>query len=99
MRELTPPLRSRWADLQQAERNAQLEEQRRLFYVGISRVKADPLRGKPGTLILTCSQQMPLRDAVGAGISPASVSYGNARLVASRFIREMGSAAPRPVAG
>jgi superfamily I DNA/RNA helicase len=86
-------------DLPQAERTAQLEEQRRLFYVGISRVKADPARGKPGTLILTYSQQMRLRDAMGAGISPASVSYGNARLIASRFMREMGPAAPRPVAG
>jgi DNA helicase-2/ATP-dependent DNA helicase PcrA len=87
------------ADLPQAERDAQLEEQRRLFYVGISRVKAIPQQGKPGTLILTYARQMSLRSAMGASISPASVIYGNARLIASRFIREMGSAAPRPVAG
>ena len=87
------------ADLPEAERVAFLEEQRRLFYVGISRVKASPKEGKPGTLILTYAQQMLLRSAMAAGISPASVSYGDARLIASRFIREMGPAAPRPIAG
>lgn len=87
------------ADLPEATRVAQLEEQRRLFYVGISRVKADSRQGKPGTLILTYSQEMPLASAMGAGISPASSSYGQARLLASRFIREMGAAAPKPVLG
>jgi DNA helicase-2/ATP-dependent DNA helicase PcrA len=87
------------ADLSEAERVAQIEEYRRLFYVGISRVKASPQQGKPGTLILTYAQQMSLRSAMGAGISPASVSYRDARLIASRFIREMGNAAPRPIAG
>jgi hypothetical protein len=70
-----------------------------LFYVGISRVKASPQDGKPGTLILTYAQQMPLAEAMGAGISPASVNYGQARLLASRFISELGPAAPRPTAG
>jgi DNA helicase-2/ATP-dependent DNA helicase PcrA len=87
------------AELPETQRIAQLEEQRRLFYVGISRVKASPKQGKPGTLILTYAQQMPLAAAMGAGISPASQSYGQARLLASRFIREMGPAAPRPIAG
>jgi DNA helicase II / ATP-dependent DNA helicase PcrA len=87
------------ADLPEAIRVAQIEEQRRLFYVGISRVKANLQQGKPGTLILTYAQEMPLASAMGAGISPASSSYGQARLLASRFIREMGSSAPRPIAG
>jgi DNA helicase-2/ATP-dependent DNA helicase PcrA len=87
------------SDLAEAERVAQLEEQRRLFYVGISRVKANPQQEKPGVLILTYAQQMPLSAAMGAGISPASASFGQARLLASRFIREMGPAAPRPIAG
>lgn len=85
--------------LSQADQQAQLEEQRRLFYVGISRVKASLANGKPGTLILTYSQQMPLASAMGAGISPASASYGEARLHASRFIRELGASAPTPIAG
>jgi DNA helicase-2/ATP-dependent DNA helicase PcrA len=87
------------ADLPEANRVAELEEQRRLFYVGISRVKANPQQGRVGTLILTYSQEMPLASAMGAGISPASSRYGQARLLASRFISEMGPAAPRPIAG
>ena len=87
------------ASLTQQARNAHLEEQRRLFYVGISRVKASPEIGQPGTLILTYSQKMPLATAMGAGISPAGTSHGIATLIASRFIAELGSSAPQPVAG
>lgn len=82
-----------------AETLAEIEEQRRLFYVGISRVKSLPTAGKPGTLILTNSRMMPLATAMGAGIAPAQVNYGDAHMIASRFIREMGASAPAPVAG
>lgn len=78
---------------------AHLEEQRRLFYVGVSRVKAVPEHEKPGTLIMTYSQQMPLATAMGAGISPAGANYGTASLLASRFIAELGPSAPQPIAG
>lgn len=81
-----------------AEQLQYLEEQRRLFYVGITRVKAAPQVNKPGTLVLTYSQEMPVRDALAAGITPARQRYGVARLHASQFIRELGPAAPRPVA-
>jgi superfamily I DNA/RNA helicase len=87
------------ADLPEATRVAELEEQRRLFYVGISRVKASPQHDKPGTLILTYAQEMPLASAMAAGISPASSRYGQARMLASRFIGEMRPAAPNPIAG
>ena len=50
-----------------ALQDAQLEERRRLFYVGITRAKAIPEEGKPGTLILSYSSQMPLRDAMASG--------------------------------
>ncbi len=80
-------------------RTAYLEEQRRLFYVGISRVKATPDTGQPGTLFLTYSQRMPLATAMGAGISPAGVNYGTATLNASRFIAELGPFAPPPISG
>jgi DNA helicase II / ATP-dependent DNA helicase PcrA len=82
-----------------ARRDAELEEQRRLFYVGITRVKADPAAGKPGVLILSYSANMPVADAMGAGIRPASTARGTARLHASRFIHELGPAAPRPITG
>ena len=82
-----------------AEAAALIEEQRRLFFVGISRVKADPANEKPGTLILTYSRRMPLAAALGAGIAPAAVQYGVAQLNASRFIGELGPHAPAPIAG
>jgi superfamily I DNA/RNA helicase len=80
-----------------AERDAYMEEQRRLFYVGITRVKAVPENGKPGSLIMTYSQRMPLGTAMRASISPASVAHGTARLLASRFITELGPQAPAPI--
>lgn len=85
--------------LSAAETLAEIEEQRRLFFVGITRVKSSPAEGKPGTLILTNSRVMPMATAMGAGIAPAQVNFGNAHMLASRFLSEMGDAAPAPVAG
>lgn len=87
------------AGIPAAQAAAEIEEQRRLFFVGISRVKSDLANGKPGTLILTNSRRMALADAMGAGITPASVQFGIARLNASRFIHELGPHAPAPIAG
>lgn len=81
-----------------AQQALEMEEQRRLFYVGITRVKAAPNAGKPGTLILTYSQTMPVASALGAGIAPAQMQYGLASLHASQFIAELGPAAPQPIA-
>jgi DNA helicase II / ATP-dependent DNA helicase PcrA len=82
-----------------AERNALLEEQRRLFYVGITSVKAAPRSNQPGSLLLTGSRTMTLADAMQSGIRPAGVNYGVVSLHLSRFIPELGRAAPAPVAG
>jgi DNA helicase II / ATP-dependent DNA helicase PcrA len=82
-----------------AEQQAELEEQRRLFYVGLTRVKANPNTNQPGTLLLTYSRAMTLADAMQSGIRPARVNYGDAFVNASRFIRELGPAAPRPTTG
>jgi superfamily I DNA/RNA helicase len=46
---------------------ASIEEQRRLFFVAITRVKAVPAQGKPGTLILTYSRQMPNKTCKAGG--------------------------------
>jgi ATP-dependent DNA helicase UvrD/PcrA len=86
-------------DASPAERQAQLEEQRRLFFVGLTRVKAMPGDKKPGTLVLTSSRSMSLADAMNSGIRPARVQYGRAFVHTSRFIRELGPAAPAPEAG
>jgi superfamily I DNA/RNA helicase len=86
-------------DLALAERHAQMEEQRRLFYVGVTRVKAIPEDGNPGRLVLTYSRQMPTAAAMKAGIQPAHTQYGNAHLIASQFIQELGPTAPAPRQG
>lgn len=82
-----------------AERAQHLEEQRRLFYVGITRVKAAPQDGKRGTLILTYCQQMPVRDTHSFRITPAHQRYNQAILHASQFIHELGPSVPAPRAG
>lgn len=84
------------SDLTHAERAQHLEEQRRLFYVGLTRVKAAPALGHPGKLVLTYSRQMPVADALAAGITPAQTKFGQAILHASQFISELGPAAPTP---
>lgn len=91
--------RSAADELTLAEKSQHLEEQRRLFYVGITRVKAAPQEGKPGTLILTYCQHMPVGEALSAGITPARQVYGSGFLLASQFIRELGPSAPPPIAG
>jgi DNA helicase II / ATP-dependent DNA helicase PcrA len=78
------------------EQQADLEEQRRLLYVGLTRVKSLPESNQPGVLLLTYSRAMTLADAMQSGITPARVSYGDAYVNASRFVRELGPSAPRP---
>jgi hypothetical protein len=45
------------------------------------------------------SRSMTLADVMKSGIRPARVSYGDAYVNASRFIRELGPSAPRPRTG
>ena len=76
-----------------------LEEQRRLFYVGITRVKAKPADGKVGELILTSSSQIDLAAALQNGITPAGNSGRDCVLHASTYLAEMGPVIPRPRRG
>jgi DNA helicase-2/ATP-dependent DNA helicase PcrA len=87
------------ADLSKAENDASLEEQRRLFFVGLTRVKADPKNKRPGIIVLTSSRTMSLGDAMQSGIKPATVVYGKAHVHASRFLKELGPTAPAPQKG
>lgn len=82
------------ADLSEVEQALKLQEDRRLFYVGVTRVKARPQEGRVGYLALTYPQSMPTRDALGSGISPVSTYAGIARLQPSRFLAEMGPHIP-----
>lgn len=74
--------------------DAELEEARRLFYVGITRVKADPKRGRRGTLVITYPLQMPAAEALKTGIAFHSKTGDAANLIASRFIEELGDHRP-----
>jgi superfamily I DNA/RNA helicase len=80
-------------------KDAALEEARRLFYVGITRVKSDPSKDRPGSLFITYAQQMPVKDAYGAKVAFQTQSGSMANLFPSRFINELGPAAPAPVKG
>jgi DNA helicase II / ATP-dependent DNA helicase PcrA len=82
-----------------AAKDAALEEARRLFYVGITRVKADLANGRPGTLYITYAQQMPAKHAYGANVAFKTQSGAQANLLPSRFIGELGPTAPAPVKG
>jgi DNA helicase-2/ATP-dependent DNA helicase PcrA len=81
-------------DASPAERQVQFEEQLRLFFVGLTRVKALPGDNRPGVLVLTSSRSMSLADAMQSGFRPAGVRYGRAFVHTSRFIRELGPSAP-----
>jgi superfamily I DNA/RNA helicase len=75
------------------------EEQRRLFYVGITRVKASPGASKPGVLVLTSSVQIDLAQAMQNGITPAGIAGRSCTLHASTYITEMGAVMPQPRRG
>jgi DNA helicase-2/ATP-dependent DNA helicase PcrA len=80
-----------------ASADAALEEARRLFFVGITRVKAGD--GHPGTLVITYPREMSAATAKQLDIPFTKVNYGMAQLTPSIFIQELGSAAPKPVVG
>ena len=86
-------------DWSKDQKDAALEEARRLFYVGITRVKADPDNGRPGSLFITYPQHMTIKDAYGANVAFKTQSGVMARLLPSRFLNELGPAAPKAVAG
>jgi superfamily I DNA/RNA helicase len=83
-------------DLSPAEQLAKLQEDRRLFYVGITRVKAD-LPERAGYLALTYAQTMSAAAAFKSQIAPVSTQGNIAYLQASRFIGEMAPHAPAPL--
>lgn len=85
--------------LSKEAKDAALEEARRLFYVGITRVKADPANDRPGSLFISYPQQMTIEDAYGANVAFKTRSGPMANLLPSRFLGELGPAAPKPTKG
>lgn len=78
-----------------AEQDASMKEQRRLFYVAITRAR--------DALILSSVVRLPLATALKANIPPASIynqqGVAYARLAASPFLAELGQASPNAVKG
>jgi ATP-dependent DNA helicase UvrD/PcrA len=77
--------------------DAALEEARRLFFVGITRVKAG--NGHAGTLYITYPKEMLAGTAKQLDIPFTKSNYGQAQLSPSIFLQELGPSAPKPVAG
>ncbi|EHK55500.1 ATP-dependent DNA helicase UvrD [Mesorhizobium alhagi CCNWXJ12-2] len=77
------------------DRLAKLQEDRRLFYVGITRVKSD-LPNRTGYLALTYPQTMVASEAFSSQIAPVRVRRGIAYLQPSRFLAEIAPHAPAP---
>lgn len=78
---------------------AKLEEDRRLFYVGLTRVKASPEAGRPGYLAITYPMRMPAAEAFRSQIAAVSTQGNVAVLRASRFLAQLGPTAPAPAVG
>jgi ATP-dependent DNA helicase UvrD/PcrA len=81
------------SDDQPEEQARQLEEQRRLFYVGITRATK--------VLVISCSVALPLRDALKGGATVSRRTFINrepyAITVFTPFLPELGATAPAPI--
>lgn len=74
-----------------AEQNFALEEQRRLFYVAITRTK--------NILVLSSVTELPRKDAHRMGVKVRGGDATHAKTIASRFLSELGPARPTAVLG
>ena len=76
-----------------ASQDSQLEEQRRLFYVAITRAT--------DTLIVSSAISMPLRDAMAGSIHKRGLFFvgdlAMARTASTPFLNELGPQAPVPI--
>lgn len=86
--EFLPTLR---ANLKPAARAAAFEEQRRLFYVAVTRATR--------VLVVSASVRMPSKEAYGMGARRGRRYGKDLLLAASPFITELGPACPRPIKG
>lgn len=73
------------------EQNRQRQEQRRLFYVGLTR--------STETIVLSSAIYMPYNAAMTMNIPAISGGYGTATLQASPFLAELGPSAPSAIHG
>ncbi len=87
------PFLSRDLTPEQAEHH--IQEQRRLFYVAITRCKGDD--SYKGRLMISSFINIPGTKALGLNI--IAQANANRKVTTTRFVRELGSEAPRPVLG
>lgn len=73
------------------DRRRALEEQRRLFYVAITRAQQ--------TLVLSSVTSLPVATAFKMGAQTTRTVYGRALTIASQFIHELGPTCPAAVTG
>lgn len=78
-------------DLTPTEQVRKLEEQRRLFYVAMTRTT--------DTLVISSAVQMSVADAMNMGITILSRRYGQAQVRATPFLAELGAGLPRTLTG
>ncbi|MHB8589834.1 MAG: UvrD-helicase domain-containing protein [Candidatus Dormibacteraceae bacterium] len=78
-------------DLPPAYQDRQLREQRRLFYVAVTRTKQ--------VLVLSSVARLRKEVAFKVGALPSAVTAYNVDTIASRFLAELGSSAPKPRRG
>ncbi|HVC75340.1 MAG TPA: ATP-dependent helicase [Candidatus Micrarchaeaceae archaeon] len=74
-------------DLPEADQDRQLREQRRLFYVAMTRTKQ--------VLVLSSVARLRKEVAFKVGARPAAVGFYTVTTIASRFMDELGTTAPR----
>ncbi len=63
----------------------------------VARVKADPAQSRPGSLFITYPKEMNAGVASGEKVAFKQVVYGQAQLLPSIFIQELGPTAPDPI--
>lgn len=88
--ELLPRINTKSSD---AEKRIQLEEQRRLFYVAITRCKCTP--DYSGTLVISSFVGLPGKEALQINIPAKPASWRKVR--ASRFISEFEDTSPETI--
>ena len=88
--------RQREDDMTDGDYAELIEEYRRLFFVGLTRVKAAPADGRPGHLIISASRKVPTAIAM-KGVAIAGWEGRMARTINSRFLSELGPDSPKPV--
>lgn len=70
---------------------AKLEEQRRLFYVAVTRTRQ--------TLVLSSVTRLPRKPAYRIGARVGRGYSASAKTMTTRFLHELGPTKPNPVAG